>query len=460
MSRILVVDDETSMRQLLEITLRKEGHRVTMAESGQKAVEAFSKAAYDLVIFDIKMPDRSGVEVLRVVKQSAPETPVIMITAYSSAETAVEALRLGAYDYIAKPFEIDELKVTIKNALEKQQLKEEVVSLKRTLREKHGLGSMLGRSAKMVKLFELIMAVAPTNSTILLSGEGGTGKELAARAIHVNSTRQSALFVSVNCGAVPEGLLESELFGHLRGSFTGAHANHKGLFEVAHKGTIFLDEIAEISPSMQVKLLRVLQEKKIRRIGSTEEIEADARIIAASNSDLEKMVEEKTFREDLYYRLNVIPVHMVPLRERQDDIPMLAEHFLTKANKDMNKRIAKISDEVMELLTQYDWPGNVGELENVIERAVALEPSQVILPERLPEKIQEGSTASIAEADGEGLVELPEEGLGFHAHIGGIERRLLSLALERAGGVQTRAAKFLDMNLRSFRYLLQKYDLR
>ena len=460
MSRILVVDDETSMRQLLEITLRKEGHRVTMAESGQKAVEAFSKAAYDLVISDIKMPDRSGVEVLRVVKQSAPETPVIMITAYSSAETAVEALRLGAYDYIAKPFEIDELKVTIKNALEKQQLKEEVVSLKRTLREKHGLGSMLGRSAKMVKLFELIMAVAPTNSTILLSGEGGTGKELAARAIHVNSTRQSALFVSVNCGAVPEGLLESELFGHLRGSFTGAHANHKGLFEVAHKGTIFLDEIAEISPSMQVKLLRVLQEKKIRRIGSTEEIEADARIIAASNSDLEKMVEEKTFREDLYYRLNVIPVHMVPLRERQDDIPMLAEHFLTKANKDMNKRIAKISDEVMELLTQYDWPGNVGELENVIERAVALEPSQVILPERLPEKIQEGSTASIAEADGEGLVELPEEELGFHAHIGGIERRLLSLALERAGGVQTRAAKFLDMNLRSFRYLLQKYDLR
>ena len=251
-----------------------------------------------------------------------------MITAYSSAETAVEALRLGAYDYIAKPFKIDELKVTIKNALEKQQLKEEVVSLKRTLREKHGLGSMLGRSAKMVKLFELIMAVAPTNSTILLSGESGTGKELAARAIHVNSTRQSALFVSVNCGAVPEGLLESELFGHLRGSFTGAHANHKGLFEVAHKGTIFLDEIAEMSPSMQVKLLRVLQEKKIRRIGSTEEIEADTRIIAASNSDLEKMIEEKTFREDLYYRLNVIPVHMVPLRERRGRHPIAGRALL------------------------------------------------------------------------------------------------------------------------------------
>ncbi len=460
MSRILVVDDETSMRQLLEITLRKDGHRVVMAESGKSAVEAFSKAPYDLVISDIKMPDMSGVEVLRAVKQSSPETPVIMITAYSSAETAVEALRLGAYDYIAKPFKIDELKVTIKNALEKQQLTEEVVSLKRTLRKKHGLGSMLGRSSKMVKLFELIKSVAPTNSTILLTGESGTGKELAARAIHVNSTRQSDPFVSVNCGAVPETLLESELFGHLRGSFTGAHANHKGLFEVAHKGTIFLDEIGEMSTSMQVKLLRVLQEKKIRSIGSTEEFEVDVRIIAASNRNLEEMVGEKTFREDLYYRINVIPVHMVPLRERRDDIPLLAEHFLTKANKNMNKRIAKISDEAMELMTRCDWPGNVRELENVIERAVALEPSQVILPERLPEKIQEGSSASIAATDGGEPVELPEDGLDFHEHIGSIERRLLSLALERAGGVQTRAAKFLHMNLRSFRYLLQKYDLR
>ena len=385
LNRILVVDDETSMRQLLEITLRKEGYRVTMAESGQKAVEAFSKAAYDLVISDIKMPDMSGVDVLRAVKQSAPGTPVIMITAYSSAETAVEALRLGAYDYIAKPFKIDELKVTIRNALEKQQLTEEVVSLKRTLRKKHGLGAMLGRSSKMIKLFDLIKSVAPTNSTILITGESGTGKELAARAIHGNSTRESDPFVSVNCGAVPETLLEREPFGHLRGSFTGAHANHKGLFEVAHTGSIFLDEIGEMSPAMQVKLLRVLQDKRIRRIGSTEEIEVDVRIIAASNKDLERMVGEKTFREDLFYRLNVIPVHMVPLRERRDDIPMLAEHCLTKANKDMNKRIAKISDEAMELMTRCDWPGNVRELENVIERAVALEPSQVILPEKIQE---------------------------------------------------------------------------
>lgn len=460
MSRILVVDDESSMRQLLDIALRKEGHQIVVAESGKKAVERFGKSAFDLVISDIRMPDMSGVEVLRHVKQSSPETPVIMITAYSAADTAVEALRLGAYDYIAKPFKVEELKATIKNALEKTRLAEEVVSLKRVLRQKHGLGSLLGRSPKMIKLFELIKSVAPTNSTVLLTGESGTGKELAARAIHINSTRQAAQFVSVNCGAVPETLLESELFGHLRGSFTGATTNHKGLFEAAHQGTIFLDEIAEMSPSMQVKLLRVLQDKTFRSIGSTEEIEVDVRIIAATNKELEKMVGEKAFREDLYYRLNVIPIHLPPLRERRDDIEMLAEHFLPKACAEMGKKITKISDEAMKLMTQHDWPGNVRELENVIERAVALEPSQVILPERLPDKIQEGTKLTLAEGGGQELEELPDEGIDFHQHVDSIEKRLLSLALARAGGVQTKAAKFLHMNLRSFRYLLQKYDLR
>jgi two-component system response regulator PilR (NtrC family) len=460
MNRILVVDDETSMRQLLEITLRKEGYRVTTARSGSKAVEAFEKSPYDLVISDIKMPDMSGVEVLRHVKGVAPETPVIMITAYSSAETAVDALRLGAYDYIAKPFKVDELKTTIKNALEKKQLKEEVVSLKRTLREKHGLDAILGTSPQMIKLFELIESVAPTNSTVLITGESGTGKELAARAIHVNSTRRDQPFVSINCGAVPETLLESELFGHLKGSFTGATTNHKGLFEVAHNGTILLDEIAEMSTSMQVKLLRVLQEKKIRRIGATEEIEVDVRIIAATNKNLDEMVEQKTFREDLFYRLNVIPIHMVPLRERREDVPMLAEHFLAKANQSMNKQIAKISDEAMDLLTKSDWPGNVRELENVIERAVALEPTRMILPERLPEKLRNGDGDVVAALAGQSLAELPEEGIDFHQHVDSIQKRLLSMALARAGGVQTRAAKFLHMNLRSFRYLLQKYDLR
>ncbi|MFQ5789014.1 MAG: sigma-54-dependent transcriptional regulator [Acidobacteriota bacterium] len=465
MSRILVVDDEDSMRQLLEITLGKSGYQVALAESGAKAVQLFDKSPYDLVISDIKMPDMNGVEVLRRVKSSSPETPVIMITAYASAETAVDALRLGAYDYITKPFKIDELKNTVKNALEKQRLREEVVQLRKTLRHKHGLDTMLGVSSKMVELFGHIKSVAPTNSTVLITGESGTGKDVAARAIHVSSERQTKPFVSINCGAVPETLLESELFGHVRGSFTGATTNHKGLFEVAHQGTVFLDEIAEMSPSMQVKLLRVLQEKKIRRIGASEEIEVDVRILAATNKNLEQAVAEKSFREDLYYRLSVIPIHIPPLRDRREDIALLAEHFLVGACESMRKTIQKISDEAMVLLTAYDWPGNVRELENVIERAVALEPAGVILPESLPDKVRNkvgggpvGPQASVtAPKAGD---ELPEGGVDFHQRVREVEKQLLSQAMEKAGGVQTRAAKLLRMNLRSFRYLLQKYSLR
>ncbi len=298
MSSILVVDDESSMRQLLEIALSKEGYRVTAAHSGENAITRLKKDSYDLVISDIRMPDMTGVEVLRYVKELNSEIPVIMITAYASTETAVEALRLGAYDYVTKPFKIEELKNTVSNALERRHLKEEVLHLKREFREKHGVDTMIGESPKMAELYEQIQAIARTQSTVLVTGESGTGKELVARAIHVHSLRSSEPFVSINCGAVPETLLESELFGHIKGSFTGAHANHKGLFEVAHTGTIFLDEIAEMSPSMQVKLLRVLQEKKIRRIGAPGEIDVDVRIIAATNKNLELMVGEKTFRED------------------------------------------------------------------------------------------------------------------------------------------------------------------
>ncbi|HEY7817903.1 MAG TPA: sigma-54 dependent transcriptional regulator, partial [Vicinamibacteria bacterium] len=299
MSRILVVDDEESMRQLLEIALGKEGYHLTLAESGKKAIELFDKSSYDLVISDIKMADMSGVEVLRHIKETDPPVPVIMVTAYASAETAVEALRLGAYDYLTKPFKLEELKANIRNALEKVRLKRENESLKRELKKAQGLDSMLGGSPAMLELFEQIKSVAATNSTVLITGESGTGKELAAKAIHSRSPRASEPFVSINCGAVPETLLESELFGHLKGSFTGATTNHKGLFEVAHRGTILLDEIAEMSPTMQVKFLRVLQEKKIRRIGSTEELEVDVRILAATNKDLEKGVQDRTFREDL-----------------------------------------------------------------------------------------------------------------------------------------------------------------
>jgi two-component system response regulator PilR (NtrC family) len=461
MSRILVVDDEESIRQLLEIALGKEGHRITVAESGKKATELFDKSSYDLVISDIKMADMSGVEVLRHVKETDPGVPVIMVTAYASAETAVEALRLGAYDYLTKPFKLEELKANIRNALDKVRLEHENQTLKRELKEKQGLDSMLGGSPVMFELFEHIKSVAATNSTVLITGESGTGKELAARAIHQNSARAGRPFVSINCGALPETLLESELFGHLKGSFTGAITNHKGLFEDAHRGTIFLDEIGEMSPTMQVKLLRVLQEKRIRRIGSTEEIEVDVRILAATNKDLERSVRDKSFREDLYYRLNVIPIHMPPLRDRREDIPVLADHFLARSCESTGKKIGKISDETMGLLLAYDWPGNVRELMNVIERAVALETASVVLPERLPDKIREFGRAEISAAtvpDAPPFV--PDEGVDFGERVASLERDLLRAAMEKAGGVQTKAARLLHMNLRSFRYLLQKYGLR
>ena len=460
MSRILVVDDEESMRQLLEIALGKDGHRITVAESGKKAIELVDQSAFDLVISDIKMSDMSGVEVLRYVKQTDPSIPVIMITAFASAETAVEALRLGAYDYLTKPFKVDELKANIKNALEKRRLKEQVVHLKRELKQKHGLDNMLGASSKILELFEHIKSVAVTNSTVLITGESGTGKELAARAIHVRSPRSTEEFVSINCGALPETLLESELFGHIKGSFTGATTNHKGLFEVAHKGTIFLDEIGETSPGMQVKLLRVLQEKRIRRIGSTEELDVDVRILAATNKDLEQGVKDKSFREDLYYRLNVIPIHLPPLRERREDVPQLAQHFLEKARVSMQRTITKISDQAMEMLKAYDWPGNVRELENVIERAMALETSNVILPERLIDRVRDFGSKSIPSKATAESRNIPADGIDFSDEVAKLERDLLTSAMTQAGGVQTKAARLLQMNLRSFRYLLQKYDLR
>ncbi len=460
MSRILVVDDEESMRQLLEIALGKEGYRLTLAESGGKAIEMFDKSSYDLVISDIKMPDMGGVEVLRHVKETDPTVPVIMVTAYASAETAVEALRLGAYDYLTKPFKLEELKANIRNALEKVRLKRENESLKRELKKSQGLDSMLGGSRAMLELFEHIKSVAATNSTVLITGESGTGKELAAKAIHLRSPRAGEPFVSINCGAVPETLLESELFGHLKGSFTGATGSHKGLFEVAHRGTILLDEIAEMSGTMQVKFLRVLQEKKIRRIGSTEELEVDVRILAATNKDLERGVQERTFREDLFYRLNVIPIHMPPLRERREDIPLLASHFLSKASASTRKNVAKISEEAMERLQAYDWPGNVRELENVIERAVALETSGVVLKERLPEKVRDFGTTSVSVPQNAPSDAFPDEGIDFNEKIASLERKLLTGAMDKAGGVQTKAARLLNMNLRSFRYLLQKYGLR
>src|SRR2546428_8175416 len=360
------------MRELLAIMLRKDGFDVVAAESRTQAAAVLSRGPVDMIVTDVKLPDGDGIEILRHVKAAAPDTVVIVMTAYGSTETAVAALKLGAYDYLIKPFDVDELKIVVRNALERQQLQQENLLLKAEFRTQHGLDRIVGVSPSMAAVFNLVRSVAGTSSTVLISGESGTGKELVAKAIHALSPRKDAPFVSVNCAALSESLLESELFGHMKGAFTDAHQNKKGLFEAAHRGTLFLDEVGETSTAMQVKLLRALQEKQIRRVGGTEEIEVDVRVIAATNRPLGALVQEKRFRSDLFYRLNVIPILVPPLRSRKEDIPLLAEHFLVKFSREMNKPVAKISSEAMDRLSQYPWPGNVRQLENVIERAVAL----------------------------------------------------------------------------------------
>jgi two-component system, NtrC family, response regulator PilR len=454
-ARLLVVDDERSMRELLSIVLRREGYEVTLAENGRMAVDRLERGRFDLLISDIKMPDMSGVDVLRSAKRIDPDIVGIMITAFAAADTAIEAMRLGAHDYLSKPFDVDELKIKVRNALEQRQLRQENVLLKRALGTSHQFANIVGRSEKMLAIFKLIEQIARTDSTVLVTGESGTGKEWVARAIHFYSLRRDRPFVALNCGAMPETLLESELFGHMKGSFTGASANKKGLVEAAEKGTLFLDEIGTMNPMMQVKLLRVLQERKFRRLGGVEELEAVIRVIAATNQDLTKAVAESRFREDLFYRINVIPIHLPPLRERGEDIPLLAEYFLTKYRDQMGKDVHALSQESMDLLHAYDWPGNIRELENVIERAVALEKSQTILPESLPEHIVKRVAKGPAAA---GL--LPETGFNLEEHVEGLEKEYITQALARAGGVQVKAAELLGMSFRSFRYYVKKYNLK
>jgi two-component system response regulator PilR (NtrC family) len=454
--RVLVVDDERSMRELLAIVLRREGYEVMLAENGRAAIAALEREPVDLLISDIKMPDLSGVEVLRAAKQIDPDILGIMITAFASTETAVEAMRLGACDYLSKPFDIDLLKMKVREKIENRQLRQENVLLKRTLGMAHQFSNIIGRSEPMLEVFKMIETVARTNSTILLTGESGTGKGLVAQAIHFHSLRREKPMVSLNCGAMPETLLESELFGHMRGAFTGADSNKKGLLEVAEKGTIFLDEIGEMSPVMQVKLLRVLQERRFRRVGGLEELQADIRVIAATNQDLTRAVAEGRFREDLYYRINVIPIVLPPLRERREDIPLVAEHFLSKYAEQMDKQLTAISRPAMELLINYEWPGNIRELENVIERAVALEATPAVLPESLP-----ASMRGVSPRNGSAVSDaLPESGFDLEAHVKEIERGYIAQALQRAGGVQVKAAELLGMSFRSFRYYVKKYNLR
>jgi two-component system response regulator PilR (NtrC family) len=460
--RVLVVEDERSMRDLLALMLRKEGYAVETADSGTQGASRLAKdPAYDLMITDVSMPGMTGLELLRHARRVSPDTSVILMTAYGSKETAIEALNEGAAYYVEKPFDLDEIKVVARKTVDQKRLvtenadlKNENRGLKAELTDHYRFDGLIGRSAKMRAIFQLIERVAGTGSTIMISGESGTGKELIARAIHYNSGRGGPAFVSINCGALPDELLESELFGHMKGSFTGAVAAKKGLFEIASGGTIFLDEIGETSPTMQVKLLRVLQERTIRRVGGTEEIPVDVRIITATNQDLEKMVREKRFREDLYYRINVIPIRMPALREKPEDIPALAEHFLEKYRQAMNKSVRSISDEAMESLESYGWPGNVRELENVIERAVALEPTSSIQVDSLPRELRGGSRGR-----GQIDVVLPESGIDLDAHLEDLRRRYMVEAMERSGGVQTRAAEILGMTFRSFRYFAKKYGL-
>jgi two-component system response regulator PilR (NtrC family) len=455
--RILVVDDERSMRELLAIVLRREGYEVLLAENGRSAVATLEREPVDLLISDIKMPDMSGVEVLRAAKTVDPHILGIMITAFASTETAVEAMRLGACDYLSKPFDVDLLKMKVREKIENRQLRQENLLLKRTLGLSHQFANIIGRSEPMLDVFKMIETVSRTNSTILLTGESGTGKGLVAQAIHFHSLRREKPMVSLNCGAMPETLLESELFGHMRGAFTGADQNKKGLLEVAERGTVFLDEIGEMSAVMQVKLLRVLQERRFRRVGGLEELVADIRVIAATNQDLTRAVAEGRFREDLYYRINVIPIVLPALRERREDIPLLAEHFLSKYSEQMGKPISGISHDAMDLLMVHDWPGNIRELENVLERAVALEATPTILADSLPPAIRGESLRAGGSVNPE---KLPAAGFDLEAHVKEIEMGYIAEALKQAGGVQVKAAELLGMSFRSFRYYVKKYNLR
>ena len=460
-SRVLVVDDERSMRELLSIVLKRDGYDVLVAENGKSAVELLKRQRVDILITDIRMPEMSGVDVLREAKLIDPGIVSIVMTAFASTDTAVEALRLGAADYVHKsPNAVADLRLRVRKEIERKQLQQENVLLKRALQTSHQFSNIIGSSSAMVGLFDLIETIAPTSSTVLITGESGTGKELVARAIHVRSARSDRPFVALNCGALPETLLDSELFGHMRGSFTGADTNKKGLIEVAEKGTIFLDEIGEMSPMVQVKLLRVLQERKFRRVGGTEEVEADIRIISATNRDLTKMVAAGEFREDLYYRINVIPVRLPALRERAQDISLLAEHFVAKFAAQMKKDIAGISGAALASLRTYPWPGNVRELENAMERAVALERTPAILPESLPESVRDAAGAAAASMAAASADDLLEAGFDLEQHVQGIEKEYIAEALRRANGVKKNAAELLGLSFRQFRYLLKKYEIQ
>jgi two-component system, NtrC family, response regulator PilR len=458
MASILVCDDQRSICEMLDISLRKDGHRVETVNGGEAAKKKLSSANYELLITDIKMPQTDGIEVLRFARQSSPETSVILITAVEDYEAAVQAVKGGAFDYIHKgPGLLEELKLAVGRALETLVLQRENLAFKRDAASRNSLDNFIGSSPVIEKLKATIRTVAPTASTVLIYGESGTGKELVARAVHSCSTRASEPFVSINCGAFPETLLESELFGYVKGAFTGASQNKRGLFEVASGGTIFLDEIGEMSLSMQVKLLRVLQERTIRPVGGTQEVPVDVRVIAATNRDLREMIANGTFREDLYYRVSVIPIQVPALRERREDVELLANHFLKKYSTAAQKSILRISRESLDALKAFDWPGNVRQLENTIERAVAMETGNELRVDLEADRPR--ARAAAASTNGHSSPDVPSDGIDFEKYVAGVERSLIESALQQSGGVQIRAAELLKVSYRSFRHLLKKYDI-
>ena len=453
--KLLVADDEQSMREFLDIMLKKEGYKVSLASNGEEVLKLAERDIFDLILMDIRMPKLDGIAVLKKIKALSPETIVIMITAYASTDTAIRAMKEGAYDYVTKPFKVDEIKLIIRNALEKKNLQKENILLKQVVRDRYHFDNILGQSPKMLALYDLLEKVGPTKTNILIAGESGTGKELVAKAIHYNSPRKDKPFVTLNCGAIPELLIESELFGHMRGAFTDAIATKKGLFEMADEGTIFLDEISELPLLMQVKLLRVLQDKEFKRVGGTEDIRVDVRIMSATNKDLEEAVTEKRFREDLFYRLNVIQIKLPPLRDRREDISLLTMHFLKKYSEELNKHITGISPETLRILLNYDYPGNVRELQNIIERAVALESTQELTPQNLSSYLDQQPSLKKGSIN----LDIPNEGLDLEKVVEELERNLLLKALDRTKGIKKKAAELLHINFRSMRYRLEKYGL-
>jgi two-component system, NtrC family, response regulator PilR len=453
--RLLVVDDEPSMREFLEILLSQEGYEVRTAATGEEGYKVYQSEGPDLILTDVKMPGMSGLDLIREIHSLDPLIPIIAVTAYASADDAIRAVREGAYDYLSKPFQVEDLRIIIRNALETRRLRRENQELKRSIEDRGKFGNIVGKSPQMEEIFHFIEKVAPSKAGVLIIGESGTGKELIAQAIHRSSPRSDKPFITINCTAIPENLLESEMFGHQRGSFTGAVANKAGLVEVAHTGTLFLDEVGEIPLSIQAKLLRFLQEHEFRRVGSTDEKKIDVRIIAATNKKLEKEMEAGNFREDLYYRLNVIRIRVPPLREREEDIPLLIDHFTKKFSAEQGKGIQKVSSLAMRVLCNYQYPGNVRELENIIERCVTLEQSDQLTAENLPPKLSESSGVSAAAGD----LDIPPDGIELDRALSNMERKLITRALEITGGNRSRAARLLGISFRSLRYRLVKLGM-